>query len=329
MTNPVLYLITVAIWGSTWLAIEFQLGVVPPEVSVFYRYALAAMILFGWCLARGLRMAFDVRAHLTFALLGLLLFGLNYIVSYHAQRYITSALMAIAFSMMVWMNIANARLFFGVRASGRVAFGAILGVLGVVIMFAPAVTALSFSDVTVYGAALSMLGAYIASLGNMVSQAAQRRRLPIIQSNAWGMFYGALFTGAIALVQGNEFVFDWRAGYVLSLLYLAIFGSIVAFGAYLTLLGRIGAHKAGYAVILFPLVALVLSMLFEGLVLTAPVAIGGALALIGNYFVMRRDPHVADPPSGTPASHGGVSRGGRRRARVNSPWLRAQTVRTR
>ena len=288
MSNAALYLITVAIWGSTWFAIEFQLGAVAPEVSVFYRYALAAALLFGWCAARGLRMRFGLREHMSFALLGMLLFCLNYVLAYHAQRYITSALVAIAFSTMLWMNIVNARWFFGTRSSVRALLGALLGVAGVVVMFLPSIRDTAAGVATLTGALLSMLGAYIASLGNMVSQRAQSRGLPVIQSNAWGMAYGAAFTGAIALAQGQAFTFDPRPGYVLSLLFLVVFGSIIAFGAYLTLVGRIGAHRAGYAVVLFPLVAFVLSMLFEGLVLTAPLVIGAVLVLIGNWLVMGR-----------------------------------------
>ena len=115
MSNALLYVITVLVWGSTWLAIEFQLGVVEPEVSIVYRYASASLLLFAWSRIRGLRLAFRLREHGTFFLLGMLLFGLNYILAYRAQIYISSALTAIAFSTMVWMNIINARVFFGVR----------------------------------------------------------------------------------------------------------------------------------------------------------------------------------------------------------------------
>ncbi len=289
MSNSALYLITVLIWGSTWLAIEFQLGRVAPEVSVFYRYVLAAGLLFVWSIVKRLRLRFGLREHLRFALLGLLLFCLNYILAYHAQRYVTSALIAVAFSMILWMNIINARLFLGIRSSRTVLFGALLGLLGIGAMFWPSIVELSLDDATVIGALLGMAGAYAASLGNMVSQSSQRRGLPIIQSNAWGMAYGALFTGLIVLRLDRPIVFDWSSEYVLSLLYLTLFGSIIGFGAYLQLLGRIGAHKAGYATVLFPVVALMLSMRFEGLQLDGMVAGGMALALVGNYFVMQPD----------------------------------------
>jgi drug/metabolite transporter (DMT)-like permease len=289
MNNRALYLITVLIWGTTWIAIEFQLGEVAPGVSIFYRYTLAALLLFGWCRARRLPLGFDKAAHLQFALLGLLLFCLNYLLTYYAQVYITSALSAIAFSTMLWMNIVNSRLFFGTRAGARVLLGSVLGIVGIVLLFLPEVGALSLSDATLFGAGLCVLGAYVASLGNMVSQRAQQRKLPIVQSNAWGMLYGAVFTGLIALAQGQAFAFDWSVGYVTSLLYLAVFGSIVAFGSYLTLLGRIGAHKAGYAVVMFPVVALAVSFAFEGLAITANIVLGVLLVMAGNVLILRRD----------------------------------------
>ncbi|HET6631065.1 MAG TPA: EamA family transporter [Woeseiaceae bacterium] len=298
MNNRALYLITVLIWGTTWIAIEFQLGEVAPGVSIFYRYTLAALLLFGWCGARGLPLGFDRGAHVRFALLGLLLFCLNYMLTYYAQVYITSALSAIAFSTMLWMNIVNSRLFFGTRAGARVLLGSVLGIAGIVVLFLPEVSALSLSDTTLYGAGLCVLGAYVSSLGNMVSQSAQQRRLPIVQSNAWGMLYGALFTGLLALAQGQAFTFDWSVGYVTSLLYLAVFGSIVAFGSYLTLLGRIGAHKAGYAVVMFPVVALAVSFGFEGLALTANIVLGVLLVMAGNVLILRRDRTAAPQARG-------------------------------
>jgi drug/metabolite transporter (DMT)-like permease len=295
MSNSLLYVITVLVWGSTWFAIEFQLGVVAPEVSIVYRYASASILLFAWSRFRGLSLVFGLRQHGWFVLLGLLLFGLNYILAYRAQIYITSALTAIAFSTIVWMNILNARIFFGVRAVPRVLFGSLLGVAGILTLFMPQVGELTMTDTVLYGSVLAVLGAVVASFGNMVSQAAQKRSLPIIQSNAWGMFYGAILTGIVALFEGHPFVFEFSIGYVASLAYLTLFGSIVAFGAYLTLLGRIGAHKAGYAMVTFPVIALILSMLFEGLKLDATIVTGTALVLAGNLLVLRAKPPKLGP----------------------------------
>jgi drug/metabolite transporter (DMT)-like permease len=286
MSNLALYLITVLIWGSTWLAIEFQLGIVAPEVSIVYRYVGASLLLFAWSTYKGLKLRFGLRDHGWFLLLGLFLFGLNYVFAYRAQLYITSAMTAIVFSTIVWMNILNARLMFGVRAGRRTLVGSLLGVVGIVTLFAPQVSDLSFTDTVLFGSVLAFLGALAASFGNMASQGAQKRGLPIVQSNAWGMFYGASLSAIASLVAGHTFIFDSSAGYVISLAYLAVFGSVIAFGAYLTLLGRIGAHKAGYAMVMFPVVALVLSILFEGLQPTPSIIVGTLLVLTGNVFVL-------------------------------------------
>jgi len=290
MSNLFLYIIAVLVWGSTWFAIEFQLGVVAPEVSIVYRYLGAAALLFGWSRYRGLKLGFSLREHGWFLLLGFFLFGLNYILAYRAQIYLTSALTAIAFSAIVWMNIINARVFFGVRAGQRVLFGSMLGIAGIVILFAPQIGDVTLTDSVFYGSVLAVAGAIIASFGNMASQGAQKRKLPVIQSNAWGMLYGAVLTGIIAVIEGHPFVFDGSTGYLISLAYLTVFGSVVAFGAYLTLLGRIGAHRAGYAMVIFPVVALILSMLFEGLQFDVSILLGTALVLAGNMFVLWTKP---------------------------------------
>ena len=218
--------------------------------------------------------------------MGLLMFGCNYMLAYSAQQYIPSALNAVVSSTMMWMNILNMRLFFGTRIEPRVYFGASLGIAGILILFWPSISTVGMSDRTLWGAALSLSGAFMASCGNMVSHRAQREHLPIVQSNAWGMMYGALFTTAVAVGRSRPFNFEFTAEYIGSLLYLAFVGSILAFGTYLKLLGRIGPHKAGYAVVMFPVVAVLLSVLFEGLEVERHVLTGIALVLGGNLAIL-------------------------------------------
>jgi len=289
MNNSILYTITVVIWGSTWLAIEYQLGVVEPEVSIAYRYAAAALVLFAWCRFRGLSLSFSVKEHAYFVLLGLLLFCLNYIFAYRAQVHITSALAAIAFSTMLWMNIILSRIFFGTRVTVYVLAGALLGIVGIVVLFAPQIESIAVTDSMFFGSVLALGGALTASFGNMLSQSAQKRRLPVVETNTWGMFYGAILTSFVALASGHEFNFDATFTYISSLAYLAIFGSVIAFGAYLTLLGRIGAHKAGYVTVMFPVVAVILSVVFEGMRLTGTIVTGAALVLLGNLLILKKD----------------------------------------
>ncbi|MBT8061873.1 MAG: EamA family transporter [Xanthomonadales bacterium] len=286
MNNLALYATSVLVWGSTWLIINYQLGEVAPEVSVVYRYAIAAALLFAWMLARGLQIRYSLHAHMRFFMLGLLLFSFNYIATYSAQQYIPSALNAVAFSSMMWMNVINSRVFFGTRIEPRLWFGALLGLAGIITLFWPQISHISLTDKVLLGGALSLSGAFLASLGNMMSKSSQQSGLPIIQANAWGMLYGTLITAAVAWRRDIPFNFDFSFPYVSSLLYLSVFGSIVAFGAYLKLVGRIGPHKAGYVVVMFPVVAVVLSLMFEGISITVTDICGISLVLAGNLAVL-------------------------------------------
>lgn len=286
MSNLALYATAVIVWGSTWLLINYQLGEVAPEASVVYRYAIAAGLLFAWSAFRGLRLKYNIRAHLRFLLLGLLLFSFNYIATYSAQQYISSALNAVAFSTMMWMNVVNSRIFLGTKIEPKLWLGAGVGMLGIMTLFWPEISAISLSDKVFLGASLSLGGAFLASLGNIVSKTSQAKDLPILQSNAWGMFYGTLITAIVARGRGIPFDFEMTATYISSLLYLAVFGSIVAFGAYLKLVGRIGPHKAGYAVVMFPVVAVALSVIFEDLQLSANIVTGIVLVLTGNVIIL-------------------------------------------
>jgi len=286
MTNLLLYVITVLIWGSTWFAIEFQLGNVAIEVSLAYRYLIAAALMFAWCGLRGKSLRFDWSTHRYFLLMGCFLFGLNYLAAYSAQIYITSALNAIGFSAMLWMNIINARMFLGRRIERRTYLGAVLGIVGIIVLFWPEIQDVSWSDRILIGAVISLTGAYLASIGNIVSQSAQQKKIPVMQSNAWGMLYGGLLNVVVAVAQGKTFTFDSSPDYVISLLFLAVFGSVIAFGCYLTLLGRIGVERAGYAVVMFPMVAVILSALFEGLELKLHIYLGVTLALAGNFAIL-------------------------------------------
>lgn len=288
MTNWFLYATAVLIWGTTWFAINFQLGVVGPEVSLAYRFLAASALLFAWCVAKRLPLRFDAADHAHFVAMGLFLFGLNYLGAYSAQLYIPSALNAIAFTAILWFNILNARIVLRTRVSRRTLLGALLGMIGTAVIFWPEVQAVSFSDRVLVGASFSILGALCASVGNLASALGQRRGLPVVQGNAWSMLYGGLLNAAIALGRGETFLFEPSAAYVVSLVYLSLIGTVLAFGAYLTLLGRIGAERAGYTVVMVPIVALAVSALFENLRLTPAIGIGVVLVLAGNLVILRR-----------------------------------------
>jgi drug/metabolite transporter (DMT)-like permease len=288
MENLLLYATTVLIWGSTWLVITFQLGTVNPILSVAYRFTLASVLLLVYARLRKSNLRFSARQHLFFGLQGVLLFSLNYLLVYLAEQRLTSGLVAVIFSMLVFMNILIGALFLGTPVRRNVVFGALIGLVGISLVFLPELKAFSLQDSGFVGLLLSLVGTLFASLGNIVSARNQREGLPVIQTNAFGMGYGAILMVIFALVAGVPFTFETTPAYIISLLYLAVFGSVIAFGAYLTLLGRIGADRAGYASLLFPIVALGLSTLFEGYQWSTAAVIGVLLVLAGNFLVLSR-----------------------------------------
>ena len=297
MNNLILYAATVMIWGSTWLAIKFQLGTVDPMVSVVYRFVLAALILHLWCRLSGRRMRFSVREHLFMAMQGACLFALNYWCFYLAETRLTSGLAALVFSTIVILNVVNAALLLGAPLELRVIGGALLGLAGIALVFRPELASFHLGDVGLLGLLLSLAATLLASFGNILSARNQRHGLPVIQTNAWGMSYGALLMLLLALATGRHFAFDFAPSYLVSLGYLTVFGSVVAFGCYLTLVGRIGAPRAAYATLLFPLVALGISTLVEGYRWTPEAGAGIALILAGNLLALRKRRR---PPAAVP-----------------------------
>jgi drug/metabolite transporter (DMT)-like permease len=288
MKNALFYLITVLIWGSTWLGIKFQLGVVDPMVSVTYRFALASALLLLWCAMRNMNMRFSLHDHCFMFLQGVLLFGFNYLFFYQAELYVTSGLAAVIFSSILVMNIINGALLLGAPVDGKVVFGGTLGLVGIVLVFLPEISHFSLDNHGVRGVVFCILATLFASWGNITSARNQKNRLPIIQSNAYGMGYGALIMLAMAVFSGKAFIVEASATYLGSLLYLAVFGSIVAFGCYLSLVGNIGADRAAYSTLLFPLVALAISTVWEGYQWSAASLSGVSFIVVGNFFILTR-----------------------------------------
>lgn len=288
MQNSFLYIVTVLIWGSTWLAIKFQLGVVSPELSVAYRFFLASVLLFIYSKLRGLKLRFTLREQLFIAIQGLLLFSLNYVMVYFSEVYITSGMVSVVFSTVIVFNVIFGAILLRNPVRARVVLGSIVGILGLALIFWPELADLTLQGGRLLGFALALLSVISASLGNIVSARNQRAKLPVIQTNAYGMLYGSILTFLFALGRGTEFQFDPSFGYVASLLYLSLFGSVIAFGSYLTLLGRIGADRAAYVTVLFPVIALLLSAFFEGLHFNILQFAGIALVLLGNVIVVAK-----------------------------------------
>jgi len=283
-----LYGATVIIWGTTWLAIKFQLGSVDPMVSVLYRCIAAALTLILFCKLRSLRMRFSLKDHIFMALQGLVLFSVNYWLIYLAEVHVTSGLVAVIFSCIVFMNMINGAVLLGSPIRSNVVVGGGIGVLGIVLVFWPQLASFSLSDKAVLGLLLSIVSTFMASLGNIISARHQKYKLPVIQTNAYGMAYGACIIGAISILSGKPFSFDLSPSYVVSLFYLSFFGTVVAFGCYLKLIGKIGADRAAYATMLFPIVALGISTVYEGYQWSSYNILGMAVVVYGNWLVLNK-----------------------------------------
>jgi drug/metabolite transporter (DMT)-like permease len=283
-----LYGSTVIIWGTTWLAIKFQLGSVDPMVSVLYRFIVAALMLFLYCKLRGLKMRFRPRDHIFMALQGLVLFSINYWLIYLAEVHLTSGLVAVIFSSIVFMNMVNGAVLLGSPIRSTVVLGGAIGVLGIVLVFWPQLISFSLSDKSALGLLLSVVSTFMASLGNIISARHQQNNLPVIQTNAYGMAYGAGIIGVLSVASGKTFSFEMTLPYVGSLFYLSLFGTVIAFGCYLKLIGKIGADRAAYATMLFPIIALGISTVYEGYQWAPHNVIGMGVVLIGNWLVLNK-----------------------------------------
>lgn len=294
MSRPaILFAIATAIWGSTWLAIKFQLGVVPPEASVAYRFALAAVILAAWCHVRGRSLVFPARTHAWIAVQGATLFGLNYVGVYVAERYVTSGLVAVVFSTIVFMTPIGTRIAFGTPIATRVAIGATLGVGGVALLFLPELRAAGEGGDASLGIAYAFGATLIAAIGNLVTMRLQRDGVPVFTGTAWGMAYGALTAALVATLWGTDWTFEPTLPYMASLAYLAVFGSIAAFGAYFLLLKSVGPGPASFVGVSTPVIAMLLSTAFEGYGWTWIAAIGVVLAIAGNRLALGAGPNAA------------------------------------
>ena len=288
MNNTLLYVVTVLIWGSTWIAIKYQLGDVSPEVSIVYRFGLAALMLFIFCRIKKLPLDFTKRQHAQFAVFGLTLFGFNYYFLYLAQENINSALTCIGFSSLMLINIINARLWYKTPITKQVYYGGTLGIFGIVTLFWPQINDIELSASTLMGLGLCVLGALFASIGNMISIKNQQQKIPIMQANAWGMMYGTMFMTLLTIIQGKSFSFSFTVEYISSLIYLSLFGSVIAFGCYLTLLTRIGAQKASYTTVMFPAVAVIISTFVEGFIWNSYTVFGFICIMLGNIIVLAK-----------------------------------------
>ena len=288
MRNLVLFITTLICWSPTWYLIKFQFGIVDSLISIFYRFFIASTIVFIFLILFKKKLLFNLYQHLRFLLLGVTLFSLNYIFFYLANTYLISGIVTIAFSTILIMNILGERIYFNIKSSKQTLMAAGFGIIGILIIFQKELLNFKIQDKTHIGIILSFIATFWASTGNLIHQKNSKDKIPFIQSIAYGMFYGSIFTLIVAKFRGAELIFDYSFSYISSLLYLAIIGSVVAFYLYLKLLENIGSARAGYMGVVMPIIALIISTIFEGLQWTNNLIFGLPVLIFGCVLILNQ-----------------------------------------
>jgi drug/metabolite transporter (DMT)-like permease len=283
-----LFAVCVLVWGTTWHAITYQIGHTAPEVGVALRFALAGVTVLVLCLVRRLPLRFSWRDHALLALQGVFLYGVSYVCVYHAERHLPSGLVAVGYSASPLIAGLGAQALFGVKVSHRFVWGGVLGLAGVALMFWPEFGKAAAGSSTALGALLTLASVLLSGVGSLAASRNRAQGLPFWPALSFGMLYGAAAAALVALLQGESFALPAVASWWFALLYLALAGSVLTFACFLTLQDRLGPGPTGSIGVMTPLLALVVSMAFEGFRPDLLTAIGAAMAVGGNALMLRR-----------------------------------------
>ena len=281
---PFLYAMVILSWSTSWMPLSWQASAVPPEVGVFHRFLIATPLMALLAYRAGNRFDFRASDHLAFLGLGLCIFSTNFTLFYYGSIYVASGLLAVAFATASLINILLTALKDKTLTPALQLIASCIGLSGVGLVFLPEITS---GQNGLVGLAFCITGTLFFSTGNVISQSLQKRAIPVLSSSAWGMLYGALLSLSLSVVKGHDLgpAYTWH--YLGGLAWLAVFSSVLAFACYLTLVGKIGAGKAGYVTIIFPIFALLISTVFEGYEWTIAAVFGIALVAFGNILMVR------------------------------------------
>lgn len=274
-------------WGTTWFAITFQLGVVDPVVSVTYRFALSAALLFAWCVLRRESLALTRAQHIAAFGVGFFTFAINYSLVYWAEERVTSAVVAVMFASLAFLNLIGFRIAFAQRPPLLAWAAAVLGIAGVALLSWEEIAGANFGVRATIGIALTIIAVTSSVVGNIFARRGEMVDTPLIASTGWAMAYGSMLLALYALVSGKQWAFEPTWAYTLSLLYLAVIGSVIAFALYYGLARRRGYATASYISALAPPVAMLVSTLFENKV-WGLLALGGVVFVLCGQFLLLR-----------------------------------------
>lgn len=282
--QAILFATVVLVWGFTWYAIRLQLGATPDIVSIFWRFAVAVVVLWAALAVTKRLKPVRWRQHGWFAVLGVTLFSCNFMLIYGAEKNVPSGLVSVIFSMATIFNAFNQWVFRGIRPTGRILLGACMGVAGVVCLFADQLSFTTHQE-GLFGVLLALGGTYSFSLGNLASARATASGVDLPNAVVRGISWGVGIQAVVILLQGHSFLPVLSTSYVAGLVYLSVFGTVVGFLAYLSLVAKMGPAKAAYTTVLSPIVAVTVSVVLEHLTWSATNCVGVALVLLGNVVI--------------------------------------------
>ena len=280
--------IVTLIWGSTWLVIRDQLGVVPPSWSVSYRFLVGGITMAIYALAKRQSFRLDARGWGFAAALALTQFCLNFNFVYRAEQYITSGLVAVVFALLLVPNAILARIFLGQHMGRQLLVGSAVAMAGVTLLFVhEARTAAAGTQTVLLGIGITLCAILSASSANVMQGTQTAKRYPMGAMLAVSMLIGAVMDAGLAYALTGAPVFETRPAYIAGILYLGVFASAIAFTLYFQVLRVIGPAKAAYSSVIVPVIAMLLSTLFEGYRWSLLAGVGAALTGVGLVIALR------------------------------------------
>lgn len=276
-----------AIWGTTWYAITLQLGQVAPLASIVWRFGLAAILLFAGCLLTRRSLKLTLNQHLAAAGQGVFAFSLSYSFTYAAEGRIASAIVAVIFASLALLNLILFRVAAGQRAAVLSWGGAVLGVIGVAVLSGSEILGAGLDEASATGVGFAFVAVIASAFGNYFAWRGQNAGSAVIPSTAWAMAYGSGLLALYGLATGVEWSIEPTFSYIASLLYLSVFGSVIAFVIYFTIARTRGYALASYISALTPPIAMLVSVLFENARFGWPALAGLALVLGGQVLLIR------------------------------------------
>ncbi|MEO1494117.1 MAG: DMT family transporter [Pseudomonadota bacterium] len=281
-----LYIAAVLVWGTTWIMMKYQLGEVAPAASLTYRYLAAGSLILAGAALVGKRVRLTRTEHGWCALQGLCMFSVNYWLTYLAAAHLTTGIVSVFFAGAAAVTMVMSAALTRRLPSLRAIIGAMLGIAGIALVFWPEVAEVAHDGPEIWAGAIVVVSVTLFSAGGLIGARNLASGQPRYGTIGWGMLYGGMIMAVLTLARGETFGFSLTPAYIWSLLWLTLLGSGAVFVLYFAVIERIGAEKASYATVMFPLVALVVSTFAEGYTWPGLALIGVPLALIGNGLVL-------------------------------------------